>query len=62
MTLKLNMNTNHSFELMFCALMTVRYLLSAGHLTAPLVAHIFCNFMGLPVMFSRMTGMSIDLS
>lgn len=27
-----------------------------GHLTAPLLAHIFCNFMGLPVMFSRRTG------
>ncbi|KAK6139920.1 hypothetical protein DH2020_026296 [Rehmannia glutinosa] len=25
----------------------------SGHLTAPLVAHIFCNFMGLPVIFSR---------
>lgn len=29
----------------------------AGHLLAPLVAHIFCNFMGLPVLFSRRKGM-----
>ncbi|PNT30473.1 hypothetical protein POPTR_006G083300v4 [Populus trichocarpa] len=28
-----------------------------GHLVAPLVAHIFCNFMGLPVLFVRRTGM-----
>ncbi|KAM3341394.1 CAAX prenyl protease 2 isoform X1 [Capsicum galapagoense] len=28
-----------------------------GHLTAPLVAHIFCNYMGLPVIISRRTGM-----
>ncbi|KAB1223588.1 CAAX prenyl protease 2 [Morella rubra] len=28
-----------------------------GHLLAPLVAHIFCNFMGLPVLFSRRKGM-----
>ncbi|CAK9188146.1 unnamed protein product [Ilex paraguariensis] len=28
-----------------------------GHLIAPVIAHIFCNFMGLPVMLSRRTGM-----
>lgn len=28
-----------------------------GHLTAPLVAHIFCNYLGLPVIISRRTGM-----
>lgn len=28
-----------------------------GHLLAPLVAHTFCNFMGLPVVFSRRNGM-----
>ncbi|XP_048225919.1 CAAX prenyl protease 2 isoform X2 [Ricinus communis] len=28
-----------------------------GHLLAPLVAHIFCNFMGLPVVLARRTGM-----
>lgn len=28
-----------------------------GHLLAPLVAHIFCNFMGLPVLFSQRNGM-----
>ncbi|XP_061963812.1 CAAX prenyl protease 2 isoform X1 [Populus nigra] len=28
-----------------------------GHLVAPLVAHIFCNFMGLPMLFVRRTGM-----
>ncbi|KAG7028101.1 CAAX prenyl protease 2, partial [Cucurbita argyrosperma subsp. argyrosperma] len=27
-----------------------------GHLLAPLVAHVFCNFMGLPVLFSRRRG------
>ncbi|KAJ9184459.1 hypothetical protein P3X46_004184 [Hevea brasiliensis] len=27
-----------------------------GHLLAPLVAHIFCNFMGLPVLFARSKG------
>ncbi|XP_015898745.3 CAAX prenyl protease 2 [Ziziphus jujuba] len=27
-----------------------------GHLLAPLVAHIFCNFMGLPVLFSSRKG------
>ncbi|CAL0321439.1 unnamed protein product [Lupinus luteus] len=27
-----------------------------GHLISPLVAHIFCNFMGLPVLFSRRNG------
>ncbi|KAF9679900.1 hypothetical protein SADUNF_Sadunf06G0063600 [Salix dunnii] len=27
-----------------------------GHLVAPLVAHIFCNFMGLPMLFVRRTG------
>ncbi|XP_057505608.1 CAAX prenyl protease 2 [Actinidia eriantha] len=27
-----------------------------GHLTAPLVAHMFCNFMGLPVLYSRRNG------
>ncbi|KAL3628218.1 hypothetical protein CASFOL_027264 [Castilleja foliolosa] len=27
-----------------------------GHLAAPLIAHIFCNFMGLPVIFSRRSG------
>ncbi|KAL0374890.1 UNVERIFIED_CONTAM: CAAX prenyl protease 2 [Sesamum radiatum] len=26
---------------------------SLGHLTAPLIAHMFCNFMGLPVIVSR---------
>ncbi|XP_027069641.1 CAAX prenyl protease 2 [Coffea arabica] len=28
-----------------------------GHLIAPLVAHIFCNYMGLPTTFSRRAGM-----
>ncbi|KAL5742228.1 hypothetical protein ACOSP7_028960 [Xanthoceras sorbifolium] len=28
-----------------------------GHLVSPLVAHIFCNFMGLPVMFARRRGL-----
>ncbi|XP_041025012.1 CAAX prenyl protease 2 isoform X1 [Juglans microcarpa x Juglans regia] len=28
-----------------------------GHLIAPLAAHMFCNFMGLPVLFSRRNGM-----
>ncbi|XP_022144723.1 CAAX prenyl protease 2 [Momordica charantia] len=28
----------------------------SGHLLAPLVAHVFCNFMGLPVLFSRRRG------
>ncbi|XP_030924428.1 CAAX prenyl protease 2 [Quercus lobata] len=28
-----------------------------GHLLAPLVAHSFCNFMGLPALFSRRNGM-----
>lgn len=28
-----------------------------GHLTAPLIAHMFCNFMGLPVIRSPRTGM-----
>lgn len=27
-----------------------------GHLAAPVIAHIFCNFMGLPVLISRRTG------
>ncbi|KAJ8754265.1 hypothetical protein K2173_002165 [Erythroxylum novogranatense] len=27
-----------------------------GHLTAPLIAHIFCNFMGLPELFARRKG------
>ncbi|KAH7855619.1 hypothetical protein Vadar_026795 [Vaccinium darrowii] len=27
-----------------------------GHLVAPLVAHIFCNFMGLPVLYSPRNG------
>ncbi|XP_050230476.1 CAAX prenyl protease 2 [Mercurialis annua] len=28
-----------------------------GHLLAPLAAHVFCNIMGLPVMFARRSGM-----
>lgn len=28
-----------------------------GHIAAPLVSHMFCNFMGLPAFFSRRTGM-----
>lgn len=28
-----------------------------GHLLAPLVAHIFCNFMGLPKLYSQRNGM-----
>ncbi|XP_038701469.1 CAAX prenyl protease 2-like isoform X2 [Tripterygium wilfordii] len=28
-----------------------------GHIVAPLVAHIFCNFMGLPVLFAQKKGM-----
>ncbi|XP_060201222.1 CAAX prenyl protease 2 [Lycium barbarum] len=28
-----------------------------GHLTAPLVAHIFCNYLGLPIIISQRTGM-----
>lgn len=28
-----------------------------GHLTAPIIAHMFCNFMGLPVVYSQRTGM-----
>ncbi|KAE8098536.1 hypothetical protein FH972_016590 [Carpinus fangiana] len=31
-------------------------LIRTGHLLAPLVAHTFCNFMGLPVLFSRRNG------
>ncbi|XP_059463116.1 CAAX prenyl protease 2 isoform X2 [Corylus avellana] len=31
-------------------------LIRTGHLLAPLVAHAFCNFMGLPVLFSRRNG------
>ncbi|XP_057742018.1 CAAX prenyl protease 2 isoform X2 [Arachis stenosperma] len=30
-----------------------------GHLIAPLVAHICCNFMGLPVLFSKRSAASI---
>ncbi|KAJ9559225.1 hypothetical protein OSB04_013839 [Centaurea solstitialis] len=29
-----------------------------GHLAAPLVSHMFCNFMGLPTFFSRKTGLA----
>ncbi|KAK4419363.1 CAAX prenyl protease 2 [Sesamum alatum] len=32
-------------------------LVRTGHLTAPLIAHIFCNFMGLPVIVSRRSGL-----
>ncbi|KAG6433927.1 hypothetical protein SASPL_105546 [Salvia splendens] len=32
-------------------------LIRTGHLTAPLIAHIFCNFMGLPVIHSGRSGM-----
>lgn len=32
-------------------------LVRTGHLTAPLIAHIFCNFMGLPVIVSRGSGL-----
>ncbi|KAG6430580.1 hypothetical protein SASPL_108650 [Salvia splendens] len=32
-------------------------LIRTGHLTAPLVAHMFCNFMGLPVILSGRSGM-----
>ncbi|XP_063946892.1 CAAX prenyl protease 2 isoform X2 [Daucus carota subsp. sativus] len=28
-----------------------------GHLTAPIIAHMFCNFMGLPVIYSQRTGL-----
>ncbi|KAJ4705192.1 CAAX prenyl protease 2 [Melia azedarach] len=28
-----------------------------GHLVAPLVAHAFCNYMGLPVLFARRRGL-----
>ncbi|KAK9196778.1 hypothetical protein WN943_004909 [Citrus x changshan-huyou] len=28
-----------------------------GHLAAPLIAHIFCNYMGLPVLFARNRGL-----
>ncbi|KAK4772931.1 hypothetical protein SAY87_027950 [Trapa incisa] len=31
-------------------------LVRTGHLLSPLVAHIFCNYMGLPVVFSRKKG------
>ncbi|KAJ4836207.1 hypothetical protein Tsubulata_002420 [Turnera subulata] len=30
-----------------------------GHLLAPLVAHIFCNHMGLPVLFARRRGIQV---
>ncbi|CAN1820796.1 CAAX prenyl protease 2 [Linum perenne] len=30
--------------------------LVVGHLIAPLLAHIFCNYMGLPVFFARKKG------
>lgn len=35
-------------------------ILVSGHLLAPLVAHTFCNFMGLPVLFSRRSGMPVN--
>ncbi|KAI5664776.1 hypothetical protein M9H77_24099 [Catharanthus roseus] len=28
-----------------------------GHLSGPLISHIFCNYMGIPVIFSRRTGL-----
>lgn len=28
-----------------------------GHLFAPIIAHMFCNFMGLPVVYSQRTGL-----
>lgn len=28
-----------------------------GHLSGPLISHMFCNYMGLPVIFSRRSGM-----
>ncbi|KAL0347064.1 UNVERIFIED_CONTAM: CAAX prenyl protease 2 [Sesamum calycinum] len=34
-------------------------LVRTGHLTAPLMAHIFCNFMGLPVIVSRRSGQEV---
>lgn len=33
-----------------------------GHLLAPLVAHVFCNFMGLPLLFSRRRGVVVSLA
>ncbi|CAN1820794.1 CAAX prenyl protease 2 [Linum perenne] len=30
-----------------------------GHLIAPLLAHIFCNYMGLPVFFARKKGVLV---
>uniref|UniRef100_A0A7N1A696 intramembrane prenyl-peptidase Rce1 n=1 Tax=Kalanchoe fedtschenkoi TaxID=63787 RepID=A0A7N1A696_KALFE len=32
-------------------------LIRTGHLTAPIAAHILCNFMGLPVPYSRRNGL-----
>ncbi|GMH23165.1 hypothetical protein Nepgr_025008 [Nepenthes gracilis] len=33
-----------------------------GHLIAPLAAHIFCNFMGLPLIYSNRKGLIISLT
>ncbi|KAJ0028408.1 hypothetical protein Pint_35945 [Pistacia integerrima] len=35
----------------------VLHLFFAGHLVAPLIAHVFCNFMGLPMMVARRRGL-----
>ncbi|KAL6988400.1 CAAX prenyl protease 2, variant 2, partial [Sarracenia purpurea var. burkii] len=33
-----------------------------GHLIAPVVSHILCNFMGLPVLYSRRNGIIVSLA
>ncbi|KAL0410092.1 UNVERIFIED_CONTAM: CAAX prenyl protease 2 [Sesamum latifolium] len=49
---------NHLLEYYYqqnCSL--IKACTVVGHLTAPLIAHMFCNFMGLPVIVSRRSGM-----
>ncbi|XP_057979975.1 CAAX prenyl protease 2 isoform X3 [Malania oleifera] len=51
---------NHFFELYGQQNRSLlRASMVVGHLLAPVVAHIFCNMMGLPVLFSRRNGIIV---
>jgi len=44
---------------LFLSLIFVFCLYFAGNLAAPLVAHVYCNFMGLPALYSQRSGMCV---
>uniref|UniRef100_A0A803MQF1 intramembrane prenyl-peptidase Rce1 n=1 Tax=Chenopodium quinoa TaxID=63459 RepID=A0A803MQF1_CHEQI len=56
-----SLGTQLAYTMIFGSYASFLFIRS-GHLSAPLVAHIVCNYMGLPAVYARRKGVVVSLA